>query len=364
MLLFWAWPELRAYAQALAILEQLDGKPVPRLLRSCAAMPLRGSNVAFSSAAGTVHAHLYTPATRANAPGIVLVPGIHNLGMDEPRLVSFARSIAACGLRVMTPELPDSRDYRIQPSDLEAIGSAAQWLRQATGRRVGLLGISFSGGLALMTAAQPAYANDVSFVFSIGAHDDLFRVASFYTSGADPLPHGNVERATPNPYGPMILEYEHLEDFVPAADVPFIRPVLRAHLHQNDAAEKRRLMTLNETQKREYARLIDTANQDWAVSVSNKRHFAEMAAVSPHGHLQGLRAPVYILHGRGDNLIPFAEAEWLARDLPHGTLQEMAISPLIGHVGLVHERSGFLQKWQLLHLLAQVMERAENPPHA
>ncbi|HET9086466.1 MAG TPA: alpha/beta hydrolase [Acidobacteriaceae bacterium] len=361
LLLVLAWPKLRTYAQALAILEQLKGKPVPRLLRSSAGMPLRDSNLTLASSAGPIRVRLYTPSP--SAPGMVLVPGVHHLGIDEPRLVEFARSIAACGLRVMTPELPDSRDYRIQPSDVQAIGTAAQWLHKATGRRVGLLGISFSGGLALMTAAQAAYARDVSFVFSVGAHDNLFRVASFYTSGADPLPGGNVERATPNPYGPMILEYEHLEDFVPTADVPSLRPVLRAHLHQNAEVEKQRLMTLSHAQKAEYRRLIDTANQDWAVSVSNKRHFAEMSAVSPHNHLEGLRAPVYLLHGRADNLIPFAEAEWLARDLPPGTLQAMTISPLIGHVGIVHEESGPLQKWQLLHLLAQVMERAENPPH-
>lgn len=359
---FIAWPRLRAYVQAAAILEQLDGQPVSYLLRPVAAMPLRESDLALPSSAGVVYARLYTPVTRGDAPGIVIVPGIHYLGMNEPRLKTFARSMASCGLRVMTPELPGSRDYRIEPSDVQAIGDSARWLQRTTGRRVGLMGLSFSGGLALMAAAQSAYSGDVSFVFSVGAHDDLFRVASFYTNGADPLPGGDVERATPNPYGPMVLEYEHLEDFVSTGDVAAIRPVLRAKLYDDEAWEKQLLARLAAAQKLEYARLVDTTHQDWALSASNSKHFAAMAAVSPHGHLAGLRAPVYLLHGREDTLIPFAEAEWLAQDLPRGTLKATVISPLVAHVGMVRERPRLLQEWQLLHLMAQVMERAENPP--
>ncbi|MHB1672736.1 MAG: alpha/beta hydrolase family protein [Acidobacteriaceae bacterium] len=351
----------RAYLQAAAILDQLNDKPVPRLLRPIAAIPVTTKTLTIPSSVGLVQARLYTPIQSANAPGLVLIPGIHYLGMDEPRLMAFARSMAACGLRVLTPELPDSREYRIQPSDVQTIGDSVQWLQNATGRPVGLMGLSFSGGLALMAAAEPPFSNEVSFVFSVGAHDDLYRVATFYVTDADPIPNGDVERATPNNYGPWILEYEHLEDFLPAADVATIRPVFRARLYENAALEKALLARLTNAQKAEYARIIDTPHQDIALFASDKKHAAEMAAVSPDGRLAGLHVPVYLLHGRGDTLIPFAEAEWLAQDLPHGTVKELLISPLIAHVGTNTSKPGIWDEWQLLHLLAQVMERAERP---
>jgi pimeloyl-ACP methyl ester carboxylesterase len=351
----------RAYLQAAAILWQLNGKPVPRLLRPIAAMPVATKTLTIPSSTGLVQARLYTPTPAPNAPGLVLIPGIHYLGMDEPRLAAFARSMASCGLRVLTPELPDSRDYRIQPSDVQAIGDSVQWLQNATGRPVGLMGLSFSGGLALMAAAEPPFSNEISFVFSVGAHDDLYRIATFYVTDADPLPDGDIERATPNNYGPWILEYEHLEDFLPQADVATIRPVLRARLYENSALEKELLAKLTNAQKAEYARIIDTLHQDIALFTSNKKHAAEMAAVSPDGHLAGLHVPVYLLHGRGDTLIPFAEAEWLAQDLPHGTVKELLVSPLIAHVSTNTSKPGIWDEWQLLHLLAKVMERAEHP---
>jgi pimeloyl-ACP methyl ester carboxylesterase len=355
------WPKTRTYLQAMAILDQLNGKPVPHLLGSIAAIPVSTRTLTIPSSAGVVQARLYTPTPLPNAPGLVLVPGIHYLGMDEPRLVAFARSMSACGLRVLTPELPDSRDYKIQPSDVQAIGDAVQWMQNTTGHPVGLMGLSFSGGLALMAAAKLPFSNEVSFVFSVGAHDDLLRVATFYATEADPLPDGDVERAKPNNYGPWVIEYEHLEDFVSQEDVAAIRPVLRARLYENGALEKQLLTNLTDTQKAEYEKLLDPKQEDAALFASNKKHGAEMAAVSPAGHLAGLHVPVYLLHGRGDTLIPFAEAEWLAEDLPHGTLKELLISPLIAHVSTNTSNPSLWDEWRLLHFLAQVMEHAEHP---
>ena len=352
------WSKTRVYVQAAAVLDQLNGQPVPRLMRPIAAMPLTTRTVTIPSAAGPVRARLYAPVQRPDAPGLVLVPGITYLGMNEPRLMAFARSLAACGLRVLTPELPDSRDYRIDPGDITALGDAAQWLAHATGRRVGLMGLSFSGSLALLAAAEPSYARQISFVFAVGAYDNLFRVATFYVTNADPLPDGNIERDTPNNYGPWILEYEHLEDFTDPADTAPIRAVLRARLYNDPALEKQLATELTPRQKKEYAGIL--AHADQPLFRSDKKHAAEMAAVSPHGHLAGLHVPVYLLHGREDNIIPFAESEWLAQDLPPGSLQEMLISPLVGHVGTTRVKSSVAGKWRLLHLLAQVMERAEH----
>lgn len=349
------------YLQAYAVLARLSGKPAPGWVRAAAADPLtqRTLRIASSSHPGGISAILYTPVNDPNARGLVLVPGINYKGIEEPRLVAFARSLASCGLRVLTPELPDSRDFRVEPSDIQAIGDSAQWLRNAAGKPVGLMGLSFSGGLALMAAAKSPYSDEVSFVLSIGAHDDLFRVASFYTNHSDPLPNSDVERNTPNPYGPMVLEYEHLEDFTQPGDTAAIRPVLQAQLAENYAKEKQLVAALTPTQKVEFSKLIDTPNEVDALSASNRKHAAEMAAVSPQAHLAGLRAPVYILHGRGDALIPFAEAEWLARDLPRGTLHALVISPLLDHVNVM-KKPNLRDRWQILHLLAEVLQRAEH----
>ncbi len=47
-------------------------------------------------------------------------------------------------------------------------------------------------------------------------------------------------------------------------------------------------------------------------------HKDEMEAVSPHGHLDQLHTPVFLLHGAGDTVIPSSETLWLAKDVPAG----------------------------------------------
>ena len=54
----------------------------------------------------------YLPSDVSGRP-ILLVPGVHAAGIAEPRLINFAREIAATGHPVTTAELPDLANYQI-----------------------------------------------------------------------------------------------------------------------------------------------------------------------------------------------------------------------------------------------------------
>src|ERR1700690_612916 len=62
-------------------------------------------DVSISTADGPVRARLYMPRGVKHPKGMVAVHGIHHLGMDGPRLVSFAKAVAGSGLAVLTPEI-------------------------------------------------------------------------------------------------------------------------------------------------------------------------------------------------------------------------------------------------------------------
>ncbi|MDP9267547.1 MAG: alpha/beta hydrolase, partial [Acidobacteriota bacterium] len=88
------------------------------------------------------------------------------------------------------------------------------------------------------------------------------------------------------------------------------------------------------------------------------RHTGEMAAVSPAAQLAGLRVPVYLLHGEGDNVIPAAESEWLAREIPAAQLRATLVSPAISHVEAAGKPT-LADQWRLVHFLARVLENQE-----
>src|SRR5262249_7134558 len=62
----------------------------------------------------------------------------------------------------------------------------------APDRRVGLMGISCSGGLSIVAAARPSLAGRVAYVFAFGGHDDLPRVLRYLCTGQEPYPPGQV----------------------------------------------------------------------------------------------------------------------------------------------------------------------------
>jgi acetyl esterase/lipase len=356
-------PFIKAHLQAITVLDLVANKPVPDLLRRLTAEPITTRELTLPSSTGTpIRARLYTPANHPNAPALVVFHGVHYLGMNEPRLVAFASAMASCGLRVLTPELPDIKDYQIGPASITAIGESATWLSHDNNNRpVGVMGLSFSGGLALLAAANPTYQPAFRFVVAIGSQDEMSRVAQYYRTGQDVLPDGTEEQLPPHEYGPLVLEYEHLEDFVPTRDITPIRAVLRAHLYEDTTAEKSALAHLNPQQLGEATQLmkIDSPTTRNALARAEIKHLTDMAGVSPHGHLATLTTPVYLLHGEGDNIIPSAETMWMESELSQNTLRAALISPVLSHLELDGHNPTLKDQLRLTHFFALILHAAE-----
>src|SRR5215212_7393773 len=101
---------------------------------------------------GGVAARLYVPSRSIGHP-IIVIPGIHSAGIEEGRLTALSRELAGTGLTVMTMALPDLQAYRITPQATDAIEDAVSWLSSqaavAPDGKVGIVGISFAGGLSI-----------------------------------------------------------------------------------------------------------------------------------------------------------------------------------------------------------------------
>jgi pimeloyl-ACP methyl ester carboxylesterase len=357
-----AWPFTKAHMQAVAVLRLVSGQPVPWIITKMVAEPVRTEDVQFTTAAGVVRGRLYLPEGHPNAPGLVVLHGVHHLGIEEPRLVSFARAMASCGVRVLTPQLPGIADYHVDRGSVQVIGESARWFAVQAGGPVGVLGLSFSGGLALVAAGDPVYRPDFKFVFAVGSQDAMDHVATYYLTGREVRPDGTTERLTPHEYGALVLEYEHLEDFVPAEDEAAIRPVLREHLYEDKSAEELAEAKLNPRQKAEAAGLMDSnsATTRAKLAAANVKHSEEMEGLSPHGILRTMTTPVYLLHGQADNIIPAAETLWMANELPATTLQEVLVSPVLSHLDLDGAKPDVWDQWRLVHFFALVLHAAER----
>jgi pimeloyl-ACP methyl ester carboxylesterase len=319
---------------------------------------------------GKIRARLYIPVGVANPPGMVIVHGVHHLGIEEPRLVRFARAMAACGIRVLTPELAALADYQLDLNSVALIGYATRSLSTELGQKVGVLGLSFAGGLCLLAAADQQYERYIRFVISVGAHDDLERVSGFLISNTISGPDGATLRMAAHEYGPLVLIYSHAQDFFPPADLPVAHNALRLLLWEkvDESKKETELLSGPSRQKMELLYKHEPEALDGEMKQAIARHQAEMSPVSPHGHLGSLHVPVLLLHGAADNVIPPSELLWLQEDVPHRYLVNALISPAISHVSMEGEPS-FTDKFHLVHFMAQVLQlegevlAVETKPH-
>jgi dienelactone hydrolase len=306
---------------------------------------------------GTVRARIYTPVGRSNPPGIVVVHGVHHLGVDEPRLMAFSRALCASGFRVFTPELPDLADYHVSRSSLDIIGAAVDHLSNGMNHPVGVLGLSFAGGEALLTAADPRYASRIAYVVAIGAHDDMRRVADFFVTGKIARPDGSVVSLKPHEYGPLVLMYSHLDEFFPVPDQPSAQQALRFLLWEQVEDSRRASVALSGTS---LAKMNAIYQHDDSVVLADlqkcvARHAPEMDAASPHGHLANLHVPVLLLHGTGDDVIPATEMLWLEKDVPRDYLRGALATPLLSHVSIAGEPP-LRDKAELVHFMAKLID--------
>jgi pimeloyl-ACP methyl ester carboxylesterase len=349
------------HVRALGLLLRIQDPNQPSVVARIETYLVEEKLTGVATSAGTIPARLYIPVGVDQASGMVIVHGVHHLGIEEPRLVKFARAVSASGIRVLTPELASLADYRIDDQSVVLIGDSARSLSTDLGRKVGVLGLSFSGGLSLLAAADPRYAPYIQFVISIGAHDDLERVSEFLVTNTIKRPDGATLLMAAHEYGPLVLIYSHVGDFFPPNEVDPAGKALRLLLWEQVDESRKVAEQLSPASRGKMELLYK--HQPGALAGEIKQvvehHRAEMSLVSPHGHIASIHVPVFLLHGAADSIIPPSELLWLERDVPTSFLKNALISPAISHVSMEGEPSP-VDKFRLVHFMAQMLDLTEK----
>ena len=293
---------------------------------------------------GTLRGRWYTSGNPPHPP-LLLVPGVHASGIDEPRLVKFARDIASIGHPVMTVELPDLMRYSITPRSTDMVEDAARWLSEqptsSPGGRVGLIGISFAGGLSLVAAGRPSVRDRVQFVLSFGGHGDLPRTLRYLCTGVQP----DGQHRPPHDYGVAIILLGAADTVVPADQVPGLREAILAFLEGSrlDMIDKPQARTRFEEALAMAEKLPEPSRTLMRyVNARDVEHLGpillpHLATLGGDPALSPSRsAPpagtVYLLHGVDDNVIPAVESVLLAAELrTRGVAVEQLATPLVTH---------------------------------
>jgi hypothetical protein len=304
---------------------------------------------------------------------VLLVPGIHAMGIDEPRLTALAKDLAASGFSVMTMALPDLQRYEITPQATDQIEDAVSWLagrpELAPDGRVGVIGISFAGGMSIVAAGRPSIRDRVAFVVSFGGHGDLARVTRYLCTGQAPHIEG-IDVHPPHDYGVAVVLYEMAPRMVPPAQVEPLREGIRTFLW----ASQLTLVDQREADRtfakaREVAKALPAPSSTYLTYVNDRNvralgplllPFTQLATdrgTSPERASSVPAAPVYLLHGAGDTVIPSVESVLLAEYLERrGAQVRLLLSRLITHAE-VDQTAAASETWKLVSFWADVLQQ-------
>ena len=317
---------------------------------------------------GALRARVYTAAD-LDGPPALLVPGVHAGGIEEPRLIQFARDVASMGRIVVTVELPDLKRYSITPRTTDMIEDAALWLSTASGfapdGRIGMMGISFAGGLSVVAAGRPSLRDRVAFVMSFGGHGDLPRTLRYLCTGVQP----DGEVRPPHDYGVAIILLGVADRVVPDDQAPALRDAIQAFLHAShvDMVDKPQAQ-IEFARAKSMADLLPEPSR-LLMAYVNERDVASLGPIlSPHAVAMGgdvalspekappPAAPVYLLHGTDDNVIPAVESKRLADSLrARGARVHQLATPLITHAEV--DRSAAARAlWDLVSFWANLLD--------
>lgn len=351
----------RPYAHGLSfVIRVADMQGTARRIADLDTRPVREREIAIAMPSGSMRGRVYEPDGGSTRTAL-LTSGLHVAGIDEPRLVRLARALASNRITVVTPDIPQLAQFDISPALTDSIEQAALWLANDSAltrdRKIGLLGISFSGGLSIVAAGRTSLAGRVSHLFAFGGHDDLPRVLKYLCTGQAPYPPHQLRMTAtdgatdapftrpPHDYGVAVILLDIAQRVVPPAQVEPLRSAVRRYLVASALdtnVDKAKAAS-------EFDALRATAKAMPEPSSTLLRYVVDRdvvhlgARLLPHVNALGgdpalsvskspkPSVPAFLLHGVEDNVIPSIESEYLAEDLrPHAPVR-LLLSGLISH---------------------------------
>ena len=273
---------------------------------------------------------LTIPGGDAPAPAIVLVLGADPAPSDDPRVERLTDALARVGFAVLLTQSDELNAKRVLPAEPRRLAGAFEALGahpRVDADRVGFVGLSAGGSLAIVAASDPRVADRVAFVVAIGPYYDAASLVASALAQRHRLPDGSEEAWEPHDTTIEVVR-ETVLAILPGGSV--IDGDLAGDLGRAEAS-------------------IDS------LPPASR---AMLEAVSPRYAVAGLRAPLYLLHDRDDPFVPWTESEALAAAAEPAVYHRIDlfehVEPRIGNVRVLW-RDG----WRFVRLFAAIFEGVE-----
>ena len=276
-------------------------------LRMMTPSPSRES-FGFDYDAGSAVGEVYAPGWGGRHGAILLLLGARAVELDNPTLVRFADGLSRAGAVVMVSASSELAVGRVVPEEVDAVARAVDLLRardDVDPGRVGVIGFSVGGSVAILAAGDPRLTGKLAFVNAFGAFNDardLVRAVAtrrLAYAGVDeawepyPLTRWVFARqlvdTLPDPTDRGMIDRIYIQyDDEARADVERMTPVGRAALSLLDGASPEEV--------------------EAALEILPEATLDRLRGISPNQSLDRVTTRLFLMHDVGDRLIPYTES--------------------------------------------------------
>jgi dienelactone hydrolase len=296
------WHPARVAVQTLLLLPALFPSAPVDPLALVTATPVREVR-SYRYTAGRVEASLFHASGSGQHGAIILLLGAGDLPRSD-LAVHFAEALARLGVVTLVPESSGMLAERLTFDEVDAVRASLDLLRglpEVDPQRVGLVGLSASGGLSIVAAGQPDLRDRVRFVNSFGSYADATSLLLDVLSRSIDVrgeirawqPEARTVEVVANALGDAGVDKAHQQ--------AMLGGMTRAQAQQTIAA----------------------------MPPSVGRNLAQ---VSPSAYLGQVHAHLYLMHDVDDSFIPFTESRDLVARAPRGVVERYTEFSIFAHV--------------------------------
>jgi len=305
-------PVGRATARSLLVLPGLLSVDQP-VWQEPVDEPVTHTQLTLPSSVGTVNLDVYAPTdsvppVEGSREAILVIPGVGD-NRQDPQLVNFSQTLARAGVVVMDMLTPALLNFRLDPNDTEAVVQSFQKLQTWPGvgaQKVGLLGFSGGGPLMCLAAADPRIQKQVAFVTLFGSYFNATTLLQ--TIGKRELTVDGQTQPWQPVYVPLQVLANTLAPYLPTSDGLALTTVFGPN--GGGTLTSIQLGQLSPAGAAAYHLLAGDQPGLVAANLAALPAAAKtvLKSLSPSSVLNQIRAPIYLLHDRNDQYVPFSES--------------------------------------------------------
>ena len=288
---------------------------------------------------------------------IILYPGASPFAEDHPSMIFLGAVLANIGFNVFIPRIPLLKDLDISEDNIKWFRNAYEQLIQRNDVKnsvITCMGVSYGGALLLKSSLHgPMVKVPPRCLLTYGTIFDVETSLDFVMTGKLNI-KGKEVNIKPHEWGMVVCFHNFLPKIDIGYDTKDIQRILKLRVQNKHEDVQSELEKLESNKKELVADILDakiSPEVKRIIDIILNEKIDLLNSIAPKSWCKDIDAKVFIMHGAGDNMVPYTQSILLSKNIPES---ELFISYLYEHNEISPKRSFIYKLNELKRLIKYI----------